>query len=124
MYSVTFSSELVLRHVEGDTYALDEPFVCDIRHADRGEWRVTVPAEFRTDLDSVPRIPFVYAIFKGRATKSAVLHDYLVRNPDLFPKDEADLIFYFAMKEEGLPWWLRTLMYVAVRFYTPPAKSG
>lgn len=32
---------------------------------------------FLTDLDSVPRVPFVYEIFQGVCRKEAVLHDWL-----------------------------------------------
>lgn len=41
--------------------------------------RYTVPAGFVTDLDSVPRIPVVYALYKGRIRAGALLHDYLYR---------------------------------------------
>ncbi|MFT2112177.1 transglycosylase SLT domain-containing protein [Marinomonas sp. 2405UD68-3] len=42
--------------------------------------RFEIPAGFVTDLDSVPRIPFVYALFKGRVRVGALLHDWLYKN--------------------------------------------
>ena len=77
---------------------------------------IKVPSGFETDLDSVPRVPVVYAGFKGRATKSAVLHDYLCEKPG-FPRKKADQIFLDAMKDEGVPWRHRWPVYLAVRGY-------
>ncbi|WP_067101820.1 lytic transglycosylase domain-containing protein [Marinomonas atlantica] len=50
--------------------------------------RYSVPAGFVTDLDSVPRIPVVYAMYKGRIRAAAVLHDWLYRNA--YPRNKAD----------------------------------
>ena len=78
-------------------------------------WIVEVPAGYSTDLDSVPRIPFAYAWLKGRATKSAVIHDWLYYNKH--DRKEADGIFLNAMKDEGVPSWRRYPIYAAVRAF-------
>jgi hypothetical protein len=77
--------------------------------------RVTVPAGYSTDLDSVPRIPFAYAWLKGRATKSAVVHDWLYYNKH--DRKKADKIFLNAMKDEGVAAWRRLPIYSAVRAF-------
>ncbi|WP_067096768.1 transglycosylase SLT domain-containing protein [Marinomonas atlantica] len=41
--------------------------------------RYCVPKGFITNLDSVPRIPVIYALYKGRVRAGAVLHDYLYK---------------------------------------------
>lgn len=76
---------------------------------------VEVPMGFSTDLDSVPRIPFLYAWLKGRATKSAVVHDWLYYN--YHDRKEADKIFLQAMEDEGVPVWRRIPIYSAVRSF-------
>lgn len=76
---------------------------------------ITVPAGFQTDLDSVPRIPVIYAAFKGRTTKAAVVHDFLYESQR--GKEFADRIFLDAMKDEGLAWYPRTPIYWAVKFF-------
>lgn len=76
---------------------------------------VRVPKGYSTDLDSVPRIPIAYAWLKGRATKSAVVHDWLYYNKH--DRKEADKIFLQAMKDEGIPVWRRFLIYSAVRAF-------
>lgn len=99
-----------------------------LRHTDAKQWTVVddfrffskdqvyvVPGGFKTDLDSVPRVPLVYALFKGRATKSAVIHDYLYvkRKGKLL----ADAVFLEAMKAEGLPLRHRWPIYIAVALF-------
>lgn len=80
---------------------------------------IVVPAKFKTDLDSVPRVPIVYAVFKGRAVKSAIAHDYLYgpeanEREKLLGKSFADRIFLDGMKAEGLPRRWRYPIYWAV----------
>jgi hypothetical protein len=73
---------------------------------------VVVPAGFTTDMDSVPRIPLIYAAFKGRAVNSAVIHDLLYEQGK--GKVVADRTFLAAMKHEGVPLWHRWPIYLAV----------
>lgn len=73
---------------------------------------IVVPAGFVCDEDSVPRVPIVYALFKGRAVQSAWVHDYLYRIQA--GKAAADRIFLDAMKDEGLPAYVRYPIYWAV----------
>ena len=74
--------------------------------------RVVVPEGFVTDMDSVPRLPVAYAMFKGRAVKAAVIHDYLYSIQA--GKSYADNVFLEAMKAEGVAWYLRYPIYGAV----------
>lgn len=65
---------------------------------------IIVPEGFVTDLDSVPRLPLIYAAFKGRAIQSAVVHDYLYESQA--GKAYADRTFLRAMADEGVdPHW-------------------
>lgn len=73
------------------------------------------PMGFSTDLDSVPRIPIVYAYLKGRATNAAVIHDWLYEQRH--PRKQADQIFLQAMKAEGIGWIRRRTIYGAVRAF-------
>lgn len=62
---------------------------------------IIVEAGFEFDWDSVPRIPGLHAMLKGRAEKSACLHDWLYRYQPC-SRRQADLIFRDAMIEEGV----------------------
>lgn len=74
----------------------------------------TIPKNFVTDLDSVPRVPGIYAMIKGRSVWSALLHDYLYATGEVSRK-KADQVFYKAMKEEGTPAVVAWMMYRSVR---------
>lgn len=79
---------------------------------------IIVPVGFRTDLASVPRLPYVFALTGNRASMPAVLHDFLYHN-DLVTREVADRIFYDAMTALNDPKskLLRVLMYNGVRFF-------
>lgn len=76
---------------------------------------VRVPAGFVTDLDSVPRIPGIYAMFKGHTVNAAVIHDWLYERGK--GKVVADRTFLVAMEHEGLPIWRRWPIYLAVAIF-------
>jgi hypothetical protein len=77
---------------------------------------VEVPCGFITDLASVPKIPFIYEAFGGKANAPAVIHDYLLC-VDSVPKvtsSDANLVFLEAMEASGVPSWIRHPMYWGV----------
>ncbi|KAE8546133.1 DUF1353 domain-containing protein [Marinobacter nauticus] len=100
-------SDLVHKYVENGQWVLTQSLFY-FGTADP----VIVPAGFRTDLDSVPRVPVVYAAFKGRAVRAAVVHDYLYASQQ--GKRFADQTFLKAMKHEGVPARWRYPIYWAV----------
>lgn len=102
-----FLTRLKVTEGEGETWVLDRPLVWN-----DGKRRFAVPAGFVTDLDSVPRLPVIWLLLKGRSRAAAVLHDWLY-SEGLVSRREADAIFFAAMKATapaapvwmtGLPW--------------------
>jgi hypothetical protein len=108
----------------------------DLRQLGRSRWatlapltfisaragRITVPAEFITDLASVPRLPLAYLLTGDRARGPAVIHDYLYQHPDWSDRALADLVFTEAMAShqpdfgfEAESATIRALMYHGVR---------
>lgn len=75
---------------------------------------IVVPAGFKSDLASVPRIPFAYWLTGGFSNQAAVLHDFLYITCPV-DKATADAIFLEAMEATGISWWRRRAMYAAVR---------
>src|SRR5215813_7388722 len=77
-----------------------------------------VPVHEGTDFASVPRV-FVWFIPRyGRYTKAAILHDYLCRvavPAGRISRIDADGIFRQAMRELGVPFLRRWIMWAAVR---------
>ncbi|WP_250519507.1 DUF1353 domain-containing protein [Caballeronia sp. NCTM1] len=76
----------------------------------------TVPAGFRTDLASVPRIPIVYELTGGTSSKAAVVHDWLYTTK-LVARDVADAVLREASAVTGVPAWRRNLMFCGVRAF-------
>ena len=61
-----------------------------------------VPQGFVFDGDSVPRIPLIYALFKGRSGMHApCAHDYLYKTGQTSRKD-ADAVYWAAMRHHGI----------------------
>ena len=77
---------------------------------------IEVPADYITDLASVPRV--LWSVFPphGRYAKAAIVHDYLYANA-LGTKQWADRVFLEAMTVLNVPRWRRTVMYLAVRLF-------
>lgn len=75
-----------------------------------------VPKLFVTDFASVPRIPLAYLMAGGKASKEAVLHDWLYASK-ICTRAEADAVFEEAMAINGQPWLTRKAMWFAVRLF-------
>lgn len=81
------------------------------------DWEIlnhVVKAGFMTDLDSIPRIPIIHAILKGRARSAALLHDYLYRYGGV-TREEADKLFSIVMKAERVHPTYRRIIYITIR---------
>lgn len=81
-----------------------------------------VPKGFVTDFASVPRVVAWLIPRYGRWTPAAILHDYLwsEARAGRFNKPDADGIFNQALRELGVPFLRRWLMWTAVRWAGGP----
>jgi hypothetical protein len=84
-----------------------------------------VPENFETDFASVPRFLTWLVPTYGRYTKAAILHDWLwdEATAGRFNRADADGIFCRSMRELGVPFLRRWLMWAAVRLGSVP-RSG
>jgi hypothetical protein len=109
---------------------VDDPL--DLRYRDGRVWellvgfayehplvgRIVVPAGFLTDFASIPRVFWRLLPPVGRYGKAAVVHDYLYRtgcHPCSRPL--ADRVFLDAMRDLGVSWPVRRVMWAAVRAF-------
>ncbi len=82
---------------------------------------ITVPAGFRTDFASIPRMLWPILPPHGKYSRAAVVHDYLysIRGKASralpYTRAECDEIFLIAMAELGVSWATRWVMYLGVR---------
>lgn len=104
----------IIKWVGGDNpYLLSEEYTFRTKQS---TW--TVPAGYRYDGASVPRIPFVYARYGNTAHEAACLHDYLYEFQPCARK-QADKAFLETMERFGNPpsRTQRRVMYMAVRMF-------
>ena len=119
-------SDLYLVPHGGGYFRLVQPFVymlpADLAD-ELGGPLVHVPEGFITDLDSVPRLPLVYWLAKGRTVLATLPHDWLYVAARLTPdpasppvtREQADRVMRAAMLDEGVAWPWRRLIYRAIR---------
>lgn len=108
---------------------LDVSLVDDTSNDGRGTWRlscplryqsdaadqiITVPAGFKTDFASVPRLPLVFWLCGDTSHEAAVVHDYLYRYK-ITSRKMADAVLREASAVTGIPAWRRWLMWLGVR---------
>jgi hypothetical protein len=109
--------KIVVEEVSDERWELVEP----VNYAGNTETFV-VPAGFQTDFASVPRI-FVWLLPRyGKYTKAAILHDWLCARvrEGAFDRSDADGLFRRSMRELGVPFVRRWLMWAAVRWGAGP----
>jgi Protein of unknown function (DUF1353) len=75
---------------------------------------VEVPQGFVTDLTSVPRLLRFFLPREGRYAYAAVVHDYLYWVQTHVSRQQADKIFWFAMRDQKVPAWKMRLIHSAV----------
>jgi len=101
-----------LKHGRDDVWILDSPLIYDSDLVGR----IVVPAGFETDLSSVPRIPFIFAMWGNRSHHEGAVHDALFRvgfKPEV-TWQLANMIFLEAMEARGKPWYIKYPMYWGV----------
>jgi hypothetical protein len=105
---------LTVRRVDADRWSLVDDLVY------QGRWeRFVVPAGFRTDFATVPRVVTWLVPRFGAYTLAAILHDWLcgqgIRSGVVSAR-EADGIFRRVMRESGVPVLRRWMMWAGVRW--------
>lgn len=80
---------------------------------------IVVPADFRTDLASVPRIFWLFISPIGKHSIAAVMHDYIYSlECELnIHRKEADMMFYYVMLHCHVHKFTAALMYCCVRLF-------
>ena len=108
------SGSLTVRRVDAERWELVDELVY------HGSWeRFVVPAGFRTDFATVPRVVTWLVPRFGSYTLAAILHDWLITDglrAGAVTSRQADGIFRRVMRESGVPVLRRWLMWTGVRW--------
>ncbi len=77
-----------------------------------------IPADFETDLASIPRIIWpIMAPSHSSLIKPAIVHDWFYRKSCDFTRYQSDLIFYYMLRQEGVTPLKASAMFYAVRWF-------
>ena len=110
-----FTDPLILRHINGNLWQTDRKFSYHVGSEDSTDV-ITVPKGFLTDLASVPWPVSMLIPKSGAFNQSAVLHDFLYTT-QIRPRAASDKIFLESMKNLGVNWFIRGIMYNSVRAF-------
>ena len=110
-------------------WILDYPLVYASAMLDR---IVEIPAGFKTDFCTVPRVPIAYRLWGNRNHREGVIHDAAYRTDFAvkISRSVADDLFLEAMESRGVAGYIRYPMWAAVRacglpfFHTKPLMEG
>lgn len=108
---------------------LDARLIDPSANEGRGEWQLdaplvylsdlagtlTVPAGFKTDFASVPRVPIAFLLCGDTASRAAALHDWLYTKPHQLDRATADRVLQEAAIADGVPKWRAWMLWAGVR---------
>ncbi len=98
---------------KGCVFIVDRPYPFSYLHD--GVWvESEVPAEFPTDLASIPKVFRSFISRVEHHAEAAVVHDFLYQNK-IVSRKVADEVFVAAMAAKSVPLWKREVMYLSVR---------
>lgn len=112
-HKIFFFQESCIKPHDGYNYLTCHPIKVLIDKKKR-----TIPANFDTDLASIPRWYWSIASPNYSAfVAPAILHDYLYQCPNQYSRKTIDEIFYYALLENGAGRLMAYKMFVAVRLF-------
>lgn len=117
----TFETPLFLEYIDGYNWRLERTFsyLWDREKVEgRPLFLLTIPAGAETDFCSIPRPLWNILPPTGKYGKAGLCHDHVYRSPGVpLTRAEADQLFLDAMKDLGVGWFTRNLMYRGVRMF-------
>lgn len=105
-----FLDKLIVEEIDDSTWKVHEPF----RYQSDLAGLISVPAGFKTDFASVPRIGLIYSLLGDTAHEPAVIHDWGYYC-GVLPRKVCDKVILEAMGVIGMPWYRRWPIYAGVR---------
>lgn len=112
-YDVKIRDEACIKPHWGYRY-----LTCAPMHVQIDNTLIIVPANFDTDLASIPRLlwPFI-APTRSDFILASILHDYLYSCTSDFNRYQIDSVFYSSLRSSNVPVSTSMKMYLAVRIF-------
>jgi hypothetical protein len=111
-----FPDTVVFKHAGTKNGSMIIQLTERFRYLSTEHGEIEVPAGFLSDGASVPRIFWTLFSPFGEYFGAALIHDWLYTPANrIFSRRSSDDIFLAAMKDAGVPWVRRSLIYRAVR---------
>ena len=111
-----FESPLIVRKISANVWSLTGRLIYD---SDIYGGTITVPKQFITDFESIPRMFWwLFSPGNSNSVKPSVIHDFLCKMRTV-EWIKAHKIFLEAMKANNVSWIKRTMLYQAVRWFGP-----
>ena len=116
------SGGLTFKHLDNGNLQLTKNYGVSIGHG-QAEWWIAVPAGFKTDGASIPRLlwPIVGPPLRANYLRAAVVHDFLCveayRQKSYTLRAIADAVFLHLLADCGVGKIRRGCMYAAVRWW-------
>ncbi|WP_457625058.1 DUF1353 domain-containing protein [Persephonella sp.] len=101
---------------DGEKWILAEEFTAYSEKIGKGRVYFTVPAGFKTDFASVPKVFLSFLRWRDKFNKASVIHDWLY-NTKILSRKEADRVYLELMLVLGIEKWKAYLFYIAVRLF-------
>ena len=101
----------------GKYWVVETPYMAVYKHPEHPRLFVNIPQGFKTNLDSVPRIPIIYTWLKNRTMAAAAIHDWMYMHSSRFTQKMADDYFLLLMELEGVRARYRYPIYWGVRLF-------
>jgi len=111
----SFTEKLIVSKISNKYWEVERSFEYYVGEESNPEY-IEVPAGFKTDFASVPRMLWNIIPPDGNYTQAAVLHDYMYFR-QLFKRSKCDKIFLEAMEVLKVSLWKRKIMYQSVRLF-------
>jgi len=77
---------------------------------------IVIPAGFKTDFATVPRLPLFYDVLGNIARAAATVHDWMYYT-QTYPRKTCDQVLSEAMQASGIHRWKGGAFYIAVRLF-------
>ncbi len=112
-YTIQHQNDSCVKSMESGYYV-----ACDSMTVNINDEKFYIPADFSTDLSNIPKVAWgIMGKNQNGFLRAAMVHDWLNSMICRFTREEADLILYQMLRQEGMNPASASIVYYAVRLF-------